>query len=185
MQSITIVITLLEADRSPLPIARWAQVKGYDADFLKTLRIDLAKIYAPVLAKGEVAPLLDNSGHELAYHHFTSVIQAMRKFPLLTAVNINGKGLVHPGKRKDTWRRDARIDEKFQPGGDFYEKAKGAGAVQFSRGHQVRLFDPCWSDALGPGTGAGGIQARRRRHIPLHQRGAASSDLQRYRLGEP
>ena len=92
MQSITIVITLLEADRSPLPIARWAQVKGYDADFLKTLRIDLAKIYAPVLAKGEVAPLLDNSGHELAYHHFTSVIQAMRKFPLLTAVNINGKG---------------------------------------------------------------------------------------------
>lgn len=137
--------TLLEADRSPLPIALWAQVKGYDADFLKTLRIDLAKIYAPVL--GDVAPLLDGSGHELAYHHFTSVIHAERKFPLLTAVNINGKGLVHPGKRKDTWRRDARIADEFQPDGDFYEKAKGSDPVQFSRGHQVRLFDPCWSDA--------------------------------------
>ena len=36
---------------------------------------------------------------------------------------------------------------KFQPDGDFYEKAKGSDPVQFSRGHQVRLFDPCWSDA--------------------------------------
>ena len=96
---------------------------------------------------GDVAPLLDGSGHELAYHHFTSVIHAERKFPLLTAVNINGKGLVHPGKRKDTWRRDARIADEFQPDGDFYEKAKGSDPVQFSRGHQVRLFDPCWSDA--------------------------------------
>ena len=73
------------------------------------------------------------------------MIRADRKFPLFTAVNIDGDRLVHPGKRKDTWRRDARIADEFQPDGDFYEKAKGMDPVQFSRGHQVRLLDPCWS----------------------------------------
>ncbi|QXQ07289.1 DNA/RNA non-specific endonuclease [Sphingosinicellaceae bacterium] len=140
---------LLEADRTPLPTARWTGVIGYEADFLSE-RIDLAKIYAPALARGEVAPLRDGSGHELTYRHFTSVIHAGRHFPLITAVNIDGEKLVHPGKRKDTWRRDARIDDVHQPNGDFYEKAKGKDAVQFSRGHQVRLFDPCWSTSTKP-----------------------------------
>jgi endonuclease G, mitochondrial len=138
--------SLLEADRSPLGLDRWAHVGGYDAGFLSQ-RIDLAKIYAPALAKRLVAPLLDGSGHELAYHHFTSVIHAERKFPLITAVNIDGNKLIHPGKRKDTWRRDARIADEFQPGGEFYEKSKGTDPVQFSRGHQVRLLDPCWSNS--------------------------------------
>jgi endonuclease G len=75
------------------------------------------------------------------------VIHAKRKFPLITAVNIDGNKLVHPGPRKDTWRRDGRIADEYQPAGNFYEKAKGDDAVQFSRGHQVRLLDPCWSAA--------------------------------------
>lgn len=135
--------TLLEADRAPLALDRWVDVTGYDAGFLSQ-RIDLAKIYAPALAKGLVAPLLNGSGDELAYHHFTSVIHAERKFPLITAVNIDGNRLVHPGKRRDTWRRDARIADEYQPDGDFYEKGKGTDPIQFSRGHQVRLLDPCW-----------------------------------------
>lgn len=139
--------TLLEADRRPLPVTRWAHVAGYDAAFLKPLRIDLAPIYATKLAENKVAPLLDGSGHELVYHHFTTVISAERRFPLLTAVNIDGDRLVHPGKRRDTWRRDARIGDFYQPDGDFYEKGKGSDPVQFSRGHQVRLLDPCWSGA--------------------------------------
>jgi endonuclease G len=136
---------LLEADRKPLGLSRWKSVKGYDPDFLSGVKIDLAKIYAPVRAK--VAPLLNRGGYELAYHHFSSVIHADRRFPLLTAVNIDGDKIVHPGPRKDTWRRDARIADKYQPGGEFYEKNKGKDPVQFSRGHQVRLLDPCWSAA--------------------------------------
>ncbi|MBB4279627.1 DNA/RNA endonuclease G (NUC1) [Rhizobium mongolense] len=73
------------------------------------------------------------------------MIRADRKFPLLTAVNIDGNKLVHPGPRKDTWRRDARIAAEYQPDGEFYERNKGKDPVQFSRGHQVRLLDPCWS----------------------------------------
>ncbi|MDW9378062.1 peptidase [Sinorhizobium meliloti] len=138
--------TLLEADRKPLALKRWANVAGYDPTFLSA-RIDLPDIYAPWLAQNQLAPLLDGSGHELSYHHFTSVIRADRKFPLLTAVNIDGNKLVHPGPRKDTWRRDARIAAEYQPDGEFYEKNKGKDPVQFSRGHQVRLLDPCWSSA--------------------------------------
>jgi endonuclease G len=141
--------SLLEADRSPLPLARWAHVDGYDPGFLSE-PIPLPAIYASALTKGQVAPLLDGSGHELAYHHFTSVIRADRKFPLFTAVNIDGDKLVHPGPRKDSWRRDARIADEFQPAGAFYEKAKGNDPVQFSRGHQVRLLDPCWSPTADP-----------------------------------
>ena len=123
-QGVAVGEALLEADRTPLPVTRWAGVSGYDATFLSE-RIDLGAIYAPVLAKGEVAPLLDGSGHELTYHHFSTVIHADRKFPLITAVNIDGDRLIHPGKRKDTWRRDARIADQYQPAGNFYEKEQG------------------------------------------------------------
>jgi len=134
---------LLEADHAPLPTTHWAGVTGYQSGFLTT-PIDLDAVIAPALARGEVAPLKDGSGHILKYHHYSSVIRSDRKFPLLTAVNIDGGRLVHPGKRKDTWRRDARIDDQFQPAGNFYEAAAGHDPVQFSRGHQVRLLDPCW-----------------------------------------
>jgi len=138
-----------EADRRPLDPVRWNNAAGYDPSFLSE-RIDLAPVYADHLAKNRIAPLLDGSGHELAYHHFSAVIRADRKFPLLTAVNIDGDHLVHPGKRKDTWRRDARIADEYQPAGNFYEKKKGKDPVNFSRGHQVRLLDPCWSLAASP-----------------------------------
>ncbi|WP_413991895.1 DNA/RNA non-specific endonuclease [Labrys okinawensis] len=138
----------LEADHAPLELSRWVGVTGYDPAFLN-LRIDLSTIYAPALAKGLLAPLLDGSGHELAYHHFTSVVHAKRKFPLITAVNIDGNKLVPPGARRNTWRRDARMADDYQPNGDFYEKGKGTDRVQFSRGHQVRFLDPCWSATTG------------------------------------
>ena len=159
---------LLEADRTPLKLARWTNVRGYDPGFLSE-RIELAKIYAPALAKGLVAPLLSGSGHELAYHHFSSVIRADRKFPLITAVNIDGNRLVHPGERKDTWRRDARIADEFQPAGNFYEKGQGSDPVQFSRGHQVRLLDPCWSKSTNSQKALAEFSTRLRRHVPLHQ----------------
>lgn len=138
---------LLEADRSPLPAAHWAQARGYDPGFV-SLPLDLATIIAPALAQNLVAPLLDGSGHVLNYHHYSSVIRADRKFPLLTAVNIDGARLINPGQRRDTWRRDARIADEYQPAGNFYEKGRGNDPVQFSRGHQVRLLDPCWGADL-------------------------------------
>lgn len=135
---------LLEADRSPLPVARWKDVNGYDRDFL-SVRIDLDQVIAPLRALGQVAPLIEG-GEILKYSHYSAVIHKGRKFPILTAVNVDGARLIHPGERKNTWRRDARIADQYQPAGNFYEKNKGTDPVQFSRGHQVRLLDPCWGD---------------------------------------
>ena len=47
--------SLLEADRAPLPVARWTNVHGYDPSFLSE-RIDLTKIYKPMLDQGKSRP---------------------------------------------------------------------------------------------------------------------------------
>jgi endonuclease G, mitochondrial len=142
---------MFEADRKPLPLSRWANVKGYDPAFLGAgPKIDLATICARKVAKKEVAPLLGKpSKYELTYRHFSIVIHEKRKFALLTAVNIDGAKLARPAARKDTWRRDPRIADKYQPAGNFYERNKGHDPIPFSRGHQVRLFDPCWVASKG------------------------------------
>ena len=118
---------------------------GYDPDFLSE-SLPLDRIYATLADAGVAAPLLDGSGHELRYFHFSAVMHAARRFPLLTAVNIDGRKLVKI-VRKDTWRPDARLDAKYQSDDSFYLKSEAKEKVYFSRGHQVRLLDPCWSDA--------------------------------------
>jgi endonuclease G len=129
----------------PLPSAHWDRPGlGYDPGFLTT-PIPLAPIYAAANADGRVAPLLAGAGTELKYWHFSAVVEKMRKFPLLTAVNIDGRKL-RKIKRKDTWRRDARLADEYQPDDEFYVRTRAREAVYFSRGHQVRLLDPCWGD---------------------------------------
>ncbi|MBB4232176.1 DNA/RNA non-specific endonuclease [Rhizobium mongolense] len=138
---------LLESDGKPYKTTRWTKqnvVYGYDPDFLsETLPLD--DIIAPV--KGQAAPLLSGTGVELVYNKFSVVMHADRKFALITAVNINGSALRHPGDRPGSFRRDARIANEYQPDGEFYEKAKGKDKIQFSRGHLVRRFDPAWGES--------------------------------------
>jgi endonuclease G len=74
-------------------------------------------------------------------------MSAGRRFPILTAVNIDGLKLVRV-ERKDSWRPDARIDAKYQSDDEFYTQTRAREKVYFSRGHLVRLLDPCWSDAI-------------------------------------
>jgi endonuclease G len=136
----------LEKQYAAYDAKRWQkQDLGYDPDFLSE-PLPLAPIYAAQVADGSAATLRDESGHELRYFHFSVVAHATRRFPLLTAVNIDGRRLVKVA-RKDTWRPDARIDARHQSDDDFYLKSKAEEKVYFSRGHQVRLLDPCWSTA--------------------------------------
>ncbi len=142
----TVAPELLEADGKPYKPTRWVKqgtAFGYDAKFL-TQEIILDDIIAPVKAKA--APLLDGSGVELVYNKFSVVVHAERKFALITAVNINGSKLKHPGDRPGSFRQDARIASEFQPDGEFYEVKKGTDKVNFSRGHLVRRFDPAWGE---------------------------------------
>ncbi len=133
---------------APLPVATWKAAKfGYDTKFL-SLPIDLDVICANARKAKLTAPLLTGKGDELKYQHFSVVMNKERRFALLTAVNIDGKKLIHPGKRVDTWRPDARISEKYQADDEFYVKTRAEEKVYFSRGHLVRLLDPCWGTAV-------------------------------------
>lgn len=134
---------------APFKIDHWrADGLGYNPNFLSA-EIPLEPIYAGLAKDGLVAPLLDGSGHELKYWHFSSLIHEQRRFPIMTAVNIDGNRLIHPGKRKDTWRQDARLDPKYQPDDEFYVRTRAQEKVFFSRGHLVRLLDPCWGANQG------------------------------------
>ena len=138
--------SLLEKQFAAYDAKRWKKKDlGYDPDFL-SVPLPLDAIYAAQAADGTAAKLLDGSGHELQYFHFSAVMHAARRFSLLTAVNIDGRKLVKV-PRKDTWRPDARVDAALQPDDEFYVKSKAKEKVYFSRGHQVRLLDPCWSNA--------------------------------------
>lgn len=129
---------------APYKVARWNDpALGYDADFL-TETVGLDDICQKARKKKLTVPLKDGSGDELKYLHFSVVLNRLRKFALFTAVNIDGDNLKHPGERKDTWRQDARVDPEFQPDDELYVKSKAKEKVYFSRGHLVRLLDPCW-----------------------------------------
>jgi endonuclease G, mitochondrial len=134
---------------APFKIDHWrGDGLGYDANFLST-ELPLAPIYAGLVEDGFVAPLLDGSGHELKYWHFSALIHEQRRFPIMTAVNIDGNRLIPPGKRKDSWRQDARLDSKYQPDDEFYVRTRAQEKVFFSRGHLVRRLDPCWGANQG------------------------------------
>lgn len=134
---------VFEEQRKPLKSEEWTAANlGYDASFLSE---DFPLEDFLGCKKGEVAPLKDDpSKFILDYLHFSVILHKDRKFPIMTAVNIFGEQLKHPGSRSDSWRWDIRVDEEYQPGDDFYVKKRGNDPVAFSRGHLVRRFDPCW-----------------------------------------
>ena len=140
----------LERDPRPHNDAKWqswAQDNqlGYDAEFLTGIEIGLDTILGD--RARHAARLKDDSGIVLDYLHFSCVMHRRRKFTMITASNIDGENLRHPGDKNHKFRRDIRIDDQFQPAGNFYEKALGNDPVQFSRGHMVRRLDPCWGSA--------------------------------------
>ncbi|MGO9207503.1 MAG: DNA/RNA non-specific endonuclease [Candidatus Limnocylindrales bacterium] len=116
--------------------------EGYDSEFLGagTLRVPLPKLSAAL--KTEAARLHDPEPgadpFELKYHHFSVVQHKTRRFPIFTAVNIDGR-LARPIRREgDRWFFDPRIDRAAQAGDELY--ANNA----FDRGHLVRRLDPAW-----------------------------------------
>ncbi len=156
---------------APLAEKHWTSIPaklGYDPDFFGKadgLQISIddilgkpngfndddGKPFPAIREQMITAPLLNEDDRKpgyrdiLDYLHFSVVMHKKRRFALMTAVNIHGGQLVHPGKRKDTWRLDGRIDKKYQSDDTFYKKSEAEEKVYFSRGHLVRLLDPCWA----------------------------------------
>lgn len=118
----------------PLEATALARRKGYDANFLG-FAVPLPKM--PTVLKKQVAPLLDGSGHELKYTHFTVVMHSARRTPLFVAANIDGDKYRDPTV-DPRWRIDRRIDAAHQSGNELYSNNP------FDKGHMVRRLDPAW-----------------------------------------
>jgi endonuclease G len=102
------------------------ETTGYDPRFLS------AAIPLP-------RPLGDSESHELAYPHFTVLLDAARRLAAVTAVNIDG-GSLHDLPRTGEWRLDPRVPEGDQAGPGIY------ASNDLDRGHLVRRRDPGWGD---------------------------------------
>ncbi len=115
-------------------VADLAERKGFDEAFLGP------KAALPKPGKShQVLPV--GKGTRLDYLHFSVVMSASRRLPILTAVNIDG-ALKRSLKRKDSWGFDPRIEAAAQVGHkDFY------GPASFDKGHMVRREDPGWGDS--------------------------------------
>jgi endonuclease G len=110
--------------------------KGYNPDFLGD-----GALSVPLPSLGnwhnDIAPLMNEPGHELRYHNFSVIQSISRRLPIVTAVNIDGAQSINL-KRKGEWCLDGRIDKQHQIGNSLYANNP------FDRGHMVRRRDPGW-----------------------------------------
>ena len=85
------------------------------------------------------APAVGSPVRELAYTHFTVLLDPVRRLAQSTGVNIDGELLLDLD-RGDDWHLDDRIPENEQTGPDVY------AGNDLDRGHLVRRRDPVWGD---------------------------------------
>ena len=130
-----------KTDGKKLPKEKVSDIKdreGFDPNFLHELEINLNDLYQPYVKKKQVTPLLDESGFELKYTHFSVVLHKARKMCLLAAVNIDGNQTVKIPRENDTWFIDSRVKRSYQLGESVYSDN------DLDRGHMVRREDPNW-----------------------------------------
>jgi endonuclease G len=131
--------------------ASLADRTGYDERFLGAgaLRVPLPTVTA-ALARKTVTVAAGERGtrkHLLHYTHFSVATHAERRVALFTAVNIDGAQAQPLKRRRDVWKLDPRLDERFQTGEELYEDN------DLDRGHLVRRLDPAWGDLALATTG--------------------------------
>lgn len=120
------------------------ELRGYRPDFLgKNLRIPLPTFSERL--REDLAPVEGSKKKELRYVHFSVFLSRSRKFPVLTATNIDGS-LFKPIDRskifaggRDRWRLDDRA-RPYQWGDVLYSVENS----DFDKGHMTKREDPQW-----------------------------------------
>ena len=121
-----------------LPLASYADRKGYEADFLRPGKLG-GRVFLPVLSKAlEKAAtrlLSDARAYVLPYYRYSLAMHSARHFAIYSAANVDFSGRSNMPRPKDRWLTDPRIPAAAQVEGDFYEGNK------FDRGHLTRRED--------------------------------------------
>lgn len=128
-----------------LDISDYEGRDGYQPDFLKVgeaLPLPGVKAWQDDLVKLKDEVKGDDRS-VLNYTHFSVKMRASRKMPFFSACNIDGKLSSRGAERTDIWRRDSRIDNRFQNLSEAYGNEREG---LFSRGHMTRREDPNWGD---------------------------------------
>lgn len=112
--------------------------RGYQPGFLG---IDVPLPKPKKSIQKQIAQLRDKS-IELKYFQYSVIFNAVRKMPLISAVNVEGDAAkrLDNSKRSDDWLRDKRIDIECQLTDKFYSKSG------FDKGHMGRFEDANWDD---------------------------------------
>ncbi len=74
----------------------------------------------------------------LPYTHFSVVMNASRRMPFYSAVNIDGNQLVRIPRQNTRWQLDPRIPSAAQVGNEVYKNN------DLDKGHMTRRLDPVW-----------------------------------------
>ena len=127
------MLTTLEL--AEMSLDQFEDKHGYEPTFLG-VTVPLPQVAAPF--ENDLVPLLDGSGSELKYEHFSVVMNKARRLAHFTAVNIDGSLLQRPPRDRDVWYFDPRIGREYQTGPDLYADN------ELDRGHLVRRLDPVW-----------------------------------------
>ncbi|WP_230862517.1 DNA/RNA non-specific endonuclease [Amycolatopsis camponoti] len=113
--------------------------EGYDPDFLPGHTVPLPGLsdaLAALAATNRQAAA--EPRYVLPYHHFSVVLNKVRRLAFFTAVNIDGRTSQPLRREADRWSLDPRVDPGEQVGEEIYR------ANPLDRGHLVRRLDPAW-----------------------------------------
>jgi endonuclease G len=109
--------------------------KGYNTGFFEGW--DIALPLATGTAAADMRRIGGSTDFELKYMHFSVIMSASRRMPMLTGVNIDASQSRRL-PRIDTWSFDGRLDKSDQFGDALYDNNA------LDRGHMVRREDPVW-----------------------------------------
>ncbi len=137
----------LRVTEAVLPLQSYDDRGGYDPGFI--LRDRPLPLPGPGRWTDDLVELIPEARQagrdetELRYTHFSVRMSQSRALPLLSACNIDGNQTDRTIPRSNTWRRDPRIEARYQ---NLREGYGNAHQGLFSRGHMTRREDPNWGD---------------------------------------
>lgn len=118
-----------------LPEADYGNREGYEAGFLG-FNVPMPE---PTAAIADRVQPVEGGGIELRYHHYSVIMNRVRRLAFVSAVNIDsGAPVQFERKGRDRWFFDPRVPDTSQAGNHLYADNP------FDRGHLTRRADAAW-----------------------------------------